>query len=51
MSDDGSIELGGSSIFNVAPVQFQTEINNISSLQVSNDILAIGFKSGKILQN
>lgn len=50
MSDDGSIELGGSSIFNVAPVQFQTEINNISSLQVSNDILAIGFKSGKIFR-
>lgn len=50
MSDNGSIELDGSSIFNIAPVQFQTEITNISSLDVSNDILAIGFKSGRVFR-
>ncbi|KAH3679121.1 hypothetical protein WICPIJ_008729 [Wickerhamomyces pijperi] len=34
-----------SSFFNIAPVQFQTEINNISSLDVCNDILVISFKT------
>ncbi|KAH3664396.1 hypothetical protein WICMUC_005781 [Wickerhamomyces mucosus] len=38
-------------IFNIAPVQFQTEINNISCLDVSNDIFIIGFKShGRIFR-
>jgi len=50
MSEDQSIDLNGSSIFNIAPVQFQTDINNICSLDVSNDILAIGFKTGKIFR-
>lgn len=50
MSEEASIELDESSIFNIAPVQFQTEISNICSLDVSNDILAIGFKSGKIFR-
>ncbi|CCH41545.1 Vacuolar protein sorting-associated protein [Wickerhamomyces ciferrii] len=50
MSDDQSIDIDSSSIFSVAPVQFQTEISNISSLNVSSDILTIGFKSGKVFR-
>jgi hypothetical protein len=45
MSGEDAPEIDGSAIFNIAPVQFQTELNNISALTVSNDILVIGFKT------
>jgi hypothetical protein len=43
-------ELNGSSIFNIAPVQFQTDVVNVCCLSVSNDVLVIAFKSGKLFR-
>lgn len=43
-----SRDLGSTAVhplFDIAPVQFQTEISNISWLDVSNDILVIAFKN------
>lgn len=43
-------EINGSSIFNAAPVQFQSELNGISSLVVCNDILIVGFKTCRLFR-
>lgn len=36
--------------FSLAPVQFQTDISNICALEVRNDVLVVGFKSGELFR-
>ncbi|CDR37582.1 CYFA0S01e12662g1_1 [Cyberlindnera fabianii] len=49
--EEETFEIGApSSIFNIAPVQFQTDVSNIASLSVSSDILVIGFKTGRLFR-
>ncbi|CEP23149.1 unnamed protein product [Cyberlindnera jadinii] len=43
-------DVNESSIFSIAPVQFQTEMTNISCLSVVNDMMAIAFKNGKLFR-
>lgn len=43
-------QIDASSIFSIAPVQFQTDVSNVCALSVANDVLVIAFKTGKLFR-